>query len=256
MHLSKRVCEYMLVNVSFNVIWMKRSRNVSVWPLIHVCLYVSEPPWLHFRHEARRQRTIHRPIQPIARPLLETVGLTPRLVAPGATIVTLFGVSTASWKNDSGPWLWMLNTHTHTHKLSEKACVCESLLCVCDTNSSRCHSESSLAVEIMMLVFLAGSRSCLEACCLGNRIFLLSDKVIGLVLTSFRTFSQALIVTQRVDEEEWRGFTLLRSMCFQHVSRWHARKALFSPCVKWWHQAEMFEIICCVWTRRRCTNSL
>lgn len=128
MHLSKRVCEYTLVNVSFNVIWMKRSRNVSVWPLIHVCLYVSEPPWLHFRHEARRQRTIHRPIQPIARPLLETVGLTPRLVAPGATIVTLFGVSTASWKNDSGPWLWMLNTHTHT--LRKSVCLWITVMCV------------------------------------------------------------------------------------------------------------------------------
>lgn len=66
------------------------------------CVRESEPLWPHLRHEPHRQKTIYRSIQGIVWPLLETLGLTPSLAAPGATVVALFGVSRGGMSPDLG----------------------------------------------------------------------------------------------------------------------------------------------------------
>lgn len=83
-----------------------RGGDTTVW--VPVC--ASAPLWLHFSHEAFRQKTSHCPIQTVA----ETLGPTERSVAPGATMVTLFGLSTTTATHCKGEMTAGSSTHTHS----------------------------------------------------------------------------------------------------------------------------------------------
>lgn len=119
-----------------------------------VCLFVcvSEPPWLHFTHEAHRQKTIQRPIQAFVRPLLETQGLMPiggtghynsDIIWCQHKYARLLGRMTPGSSSE-----WQTCTRAQRKRARMNVgCVCESVECMwyklVGTNKSHSHLEKS-----------------------------------------------------------------------------------------------------------------
>lgn len=199
-----------------SISWMSGRYN-SVCVFVSECVW--EPPWLLFRHEARRQRTIHRPIQAIAKPLLETLGLTPRVAAAGCNnsdiiwcqhnYATLLGRTTRASSSEC----WK-RTHRHTHGC--RTCVC---VCVMQTRGNKVrhwHSDSVQQSWWWSLFLFPGAVGVLRHVVLVTTYFL-SHSRWSARLSPLRTVSQTLIFIYL-----WRAGEEYMVWPFSHSLGWHA----------------------------------